>query len=83
MASGCGTLLEKFDVARIYCSVAIFPLNRPLLSMKGQEKCFVDMALLFGFWTAPYIFTAITDVVQWMLTSHHGVDFHCHYLHEP
>ena len=80
MARGHGTLLAKFDVANTYCNVAIHHLDRPLLGMKWREKYYVDMALLFGLRSAPYIFTAITDVVQWMLTSHHDVDFLRHYL---
>ena len=40
----------------------------------------MDMALPSGLRSVPYIFTAIADMVQWMLTSHHGVYFLCHYL---
>ena len=80
MARGHGTLLAKFDVASAYHNVAIHPLDHPLLGMKWREQYYVDMALPFGLRSAPYIFTAIADVVQWMLTSHHGVDFLRHYL---
>lgn len=45
-----------------------------------QKKYYVEMALPFGLQSAPHIFTAIADVVQWMLTSHHAVDFLCRYL---
>ena len=55
-------------------------LDRPLLGMKWREQYYVDTALPFGLRSAPYIFTAIADMVQWMLTSHHGVDFLRHYL---
>ena len=48
--------------------------------MKWQEQYYVDMALPFGLRSVPYIFTAIAGMVQWMLTSHHGVDFLRHYL---
>ena len=58
----------------------IHPLDRPLLGMKWGNRYYVDMALPFGLRSAPYIFTAIADMVQWMLTSNHGVDFLCHYL---
>ena len=68
------------DVASAYRNVAVHPLDRPLLGMKWRDKCYVDMALPFGLRSAPYIFTAIADAVQWMLTSHHGVDFLRHYL---
>ena len=80
MARGHGTLLAKFDVASAYRNMAIHPLDRPLLGMKWQGQCYVDMALPFGLQSAPYIFTAIADMVQWMLTAHHGVDFLHHYL---
>ena len=80
MARGCGTLMAKFDVASAYRNVAIHPLDRPLLGMKWGNRYYVDMALPFGLWSAPYILTAIADMVQWMLTSNHGVDFLRHYL---
>ena len=38
------------------------------------------MALPFGLRSAPYIFIAIADLVQWMLTHNYGVDFLRHYL---
>ena len=34
----------------------------------------------FGLTSVRYIFTAIAGMVQWILTSHHGVDFLHHYL---
>ena len=80
MARDRGTLLAKFNVASTYRNIAIHPVDRPLLGMKWREQYYVDMALPFGLRSAPYIFTAIADVVQWMLTSHHGVDFLRHYL---
>ena len=80
MARGRGTLMAKFDVASAYRNVAIHPLDRPLLGMKWGNRYYVDMALPFGLRSVPYIFTAIADMVQWMLTSNHGVDFLRHYL---
>ena len=38
------------------------------------------MALPFGLWSAPFIFTAIADLVEWVLVHNYGVDFLCHYL---
>ena len=80
IARGHGTSLAKFDVARAYRNVGVHPLDRPLLGMKWRDKYYVDMALPFGLRSAPCIFTAIAHAVQWMLTSHHGVDFLWHYL---
>lgn len=38
------------------------------------------MALPFGLHLAPYIFTTIADIVQWMLTINNGINFLRHYL---
>ena len=80
MARGRGTLMAKFDVASAYRNVAVHPQDRPLLGMVWRGKYYVDMALPFGLRSAPYIFTAIADLVQWMLTHNYGVDFLRHYL---
>ena len=80
MARGRGTLMAKFDVASAFCNVAVHPQDRPLLGMVWRGKYYVDMALPFGLRSAPYIFTAIADLVQWMLTHNYGVDFLRHYL---
>ena len=80
MARGRGTLMAKFDVASAYRNVAIHPQDRPLLGMKWRDKYYVDMALPFGLRSAPYIFTSIADMVEWILTHNYGVDFLRHYL---
>ena len=80
MARGWGTLMAKFDVASAYSNVAIHPQDRPLLGMKWRDKYYVDMALPFGLRSAPYIFTSIADMVEWILTHNYGVDFLRHYL---
>lgn len=48
--------------------------------MKWRDWFFVDLALPFGLRSAPFIFTAVADMVEWMLVNNHGVDFLCHYL---
>ena len=71
--------MAKFDVVIAYRNVGIHPRDRPLLGMMWRDKYLVDMALSFGLQSAPYIFRAIADTVQWMATHNHGVDFP-HYL---
>ena len=39
-----------------------------------------NLALPFGLCLAPYIFTAIADMVEWILTHNCGADFLGHYL---
>ena len=80
MARGQGTLMAKFDVVSAYRKVAVHPQDPPLLGMVWHGNYYVDMALPFSLCSAPYIFTAIADWVQWMLTRNHSVDFLGHYL---
>ena len=80
MARGQGTIMAKFDVASAYRNVAIHPQDRSLLGMGWRGMYYVDMALPFGLRSAPYIFTAIADVVEWILTHNYGVTFLRHYL---
>ena len=77
---GQGTLLTKFDIASAYWNVAIHPEDCPLLGMKWWGQYFVDMVLPFGLCSAPFIFTAIADLVEWILVHYYGVDFLHHYL---
>ena len=80
MARGRGTLMAKFDVASAYRNVAIHPDDRPLLGMQWRGKYFVDLVLPFGLRSAPFIFTSIADLVEWILVHNYGVDFLRHYL---
>jgi hypothetical protein len=47
--------------------------------MRWEESLFVDTALPFGLRSAPKIFTAIADAVEWILKQA-GVKFVIHYL---
>ena len=80
MTLGRGTLMAKFDVATAYRNVAIHPEDRPLLGMRWRGQYFVDMVLPFGLRSAPFIFTAIADLVEWILVNNYGVNFLRHYL---
>ena len=43
------------------------PDDRLLLGMKWQEELYIDTALPFGLRSAPKLFPAIADGVQWIL----------------
>ena len=80
MTLGRGTLMAKFDVASAYRNVAIHLDDRPLLGMKWRGQYFVDLVLPFGLCSAPFIFTAIADLVEWILVQNYNVTFLRHYL---
>ena len=79
MSLGQGTLMAKFDMASAYRNVAIHLDDRPLLGMKWHGQYFVDLVLPFGRRSAPFISTAIADLVEWILV-HNYVTFLRHYL---
>ena len=76
---GQGTQLAKLDIKQAYRMVPIHPTDRLLLAMKWRGKTFIDKALPFGLRSAPLIFTAIADALQFMMEAR-GVNPVLHYL---
>ena len=76
---GPGTLLAKIDITHAYRNVPVHPDDRHLLGMQWGGRVYVDMALPFGLRSAPKIFTAISDALEWILTQH-GMSNCLHYL---
>ena len=72
--------MAKFDEASAYRNVAIHPDDRPLLGMQWRGQYFVDLVLPFGLRSAPFIFTAIADLVEWILVLNYDVTFLRHSL---
>ena len=80
MQLGRGSLIAKFDVQNAYCIVPFHPEDRQLLGMKWCGAFYVDMVLPFGVRSAPYIFTCLADLVEWIATQNYGITFLMHYL---
>ena len=64
---GCRTWLTKLDVEAAYRIVPVHPEDRQLLGMLWGEELFIDTALPFGLRSAPKIFNALADGLQWIL----------------
>ena len=77
---GWGTLLAKFDVESAYRIIPIHLNDHYLLGMQWQANYFVNMALFFGFRSAPYISSSVSDLVEWVLKKQYDVSFLLHYL---
>ncbi len=73
---GKGALLAKCDVQSAYRVVPVRPADRRLL---GMCKEFVDATFPFGLRSAPKIFTALADSVEWIMRKR-GVRCVAHYL---
>lgn len=72
--------MVKFDVQNGYRIIAVHPEDCPLFGMKWQGTYFVDTVLPFGIRSAPYIFTCIADLVEWITKQNYNVSFLMHYL---
>jgi hypothetical protein len=74
-----GALLAKVDIESVYRLVPVHPSDRPLQAMQWDSALFVDPMLPFGLRSAPKIFNAIADGLEWYL-RHRGVRNVAHYL---
>ena len=72
---GRGCLLAKMDIQKAYWMVPVHPNDR----MQWEGKVYVDGALPFGLRSAPEIFSAMADVVEWMARAR-GIHHVGHYL---
>ena len=79
MAMGPGTLLAKFDIESAYRLIPVHPDDRPLLGMRWRDKLYIDTTLPFGLRSAPKLFNAVADALQWIM-EHNGVPELLHYL---
>lgn len=76
---GKGSLLAKVDIKRAYRNIPVHPEDRWMLGMLWDGGLFLDTVLPFGLRSAPKIFTAVADAVEWVARQE-GVNFVIHYL---
>ena len=78
-ALGPGSLLAKIDIRDAYRIVPVHPQDRPFLGVKWRDQVYVDCQLPFGPASAPAIFSAIAEALEWILRSR-GIPAVLHYL---
>ena len=76
---GQGALLAKADIKSAYRIVPVHPEDISLLGVEWDGKRYVDCMLPFGLRSAPKIFNALADALQWVC-QHAGVQDIFHYL---
>ena len=79
MQAGQGCQLAKIDIEHAYRNILVHTDDRPLLAMEWQNDLYIDTVLPFGLRSAPKIFSAVADALEWIL-RHYGVSFILHYL---
>lgn len=76
---GRGTNMGKVDIKSAYRIVPVNPEDRMLLGMQWRGRTFLDTRLPFGLRSAPILFTALADALEWIVKQQ-GVRFLYHYL---
>ena len=76
---GRGSLLAKVDIKNVYRMVEVHPEDRSLLGMQFEGRLFVNSVLPFGLRSAPKIFTAVADALEWIVRRA-GLETLLHYL---
>ena len=78
---GCAAQPSKLDIKDAYWIVPVYTQMTGLswvCNGEGTTMC-MDTRLPFRLRSAPKIFTALADIVQWLIIDR-GVDFCIHYL---
>ena len=79
LALGKGTRMAKMDVKSAYRLIPVHPADRPLLGMCWRDRLFLDNSLPFGLRSAPKIFNAAADAMEWIIRRKGVADVY-HYL---
>ena len=74
-----GALLAKIDIEATYCLIPVHPHDRVLQAVQWEGKIYADPMLPFGLCSAPKIFNAVADALEWVL-HHQGVNICEQYL---
>ena len=76
---GQGALMAKVDIQSAYRMVPVHPEDRWMLGTAWRGNIYIDTVLPFGLRSAPKIFNALADSLEWILCSM-GVNHSLHYL---
>ena len=66
LLQGTNALLAKIDIEHAYRNIPIHPNDRRLLGMSWEGNLYIDTVLPFGLKSAPKIFFAIADSLEWI-----------------
>ena len=72
-------MMAKMDIRQAYRNIPIHPSDRVLLGMQWRGATYVDATLPFGLRSAPIIFSALADALQWIM-ERMGVQWVAHYI---
>ena len=76
---GPHTLMAKIDIESAYRLIPVHPEDRFLLGVNWRDQVYIDPMLPFGLRSAPKIFNAVADALEWCLRAD-GIRHVFHYL---
>ena len=76
---GRGSLLAKIDIKSAYRLVPVSPVDCKWLEICWQDQVYIDAMLPFGLCSAPKVFNAVADTLEWCIAKA-GVEILYHYL---
>ena len=76
---GKNSLMAKIDIKDAYRIIPVHPEDRPFLAVRWRDSVFVDCQLPFGLASAPAIFSAVGEALEWVLRQR-GVRAVIHYV---
>ena len=79
IALGRGSLIAKIDIKSAYRLIPICPREKKWLGMEWQGEVYINGMLPFGLRSAPKIFNAVADGLEWCV-ARAGVQYVYHYL---
>ena len=74
MQLGRGSLMAKLDVPSTFSPCLVQPEEHHLLGMYWQGNYFY--MLLFGFWSASFIFNTLAQTLEWIARDHSVTAIH-------
>ena len=78
-AFGPGALMAKVDIESAYRLIPVHPDDHCLLGVEWEDRVYYDTKLPFGLRSAPKIFNAVADGLEWCIRQR-GVQCIFHYL---
>ena len=66
-ALGRGSQMAKCDIKHAYQQVPVHPEDRILFGMQWSDRFYVDTRLPFGLRSAPLLFSAAADTLEWVV----------------
>ena len=71
--------MAKFDIEHTYRLIPVHPDDHWLLGMQFEDATYVDTVLPFGLRSAPKLFNAVADTLEW-ICRRRGIQHMLHYL---